>query len=858
MTRPSLLVTAILVLTSPSNAAVDRVVPVVLDVTTANARYTTELALTNRAGRPVSFSARYQASLGSREGSGTVADVLSAGQQLVVPDALAWLRRKGLAIPAPEQQLQQGGVLALSFPDAADDEIAVTARTASPVTAPHPVGRAGLAYGAVAVAAAAGESSGPLTLFGIRESSKERTNLAVFNTGAEPVTVRISVRSGEGNGTGRVVREAETLAPLGWTQLTRVLAGTGIVQGWATVERVSASGTFGAYAVVNDEATNDGSYLAPSSRAAVGRIVVPVLVETPQFRSELVLANAGTAPVTLRLTYRESLSAATASGGSVTLSLGATEQRILPEALAALRLAGLPLGPAGAAPYAGALVVEAVSGSLSGVWAGARTSAPSPGGGEFGLFTPGIAPDEMAEGAALLGGLRADGENRTNLALVHGGLSGEGPLTLRVSFLDGAGGARVGAPETVTLQPGEWRQLSDPLRSRGIDSGWAEVERLSGSSRWLAYAVVNDGSVPGSRTGDGAYVPMQRLGLSAAGSLVHSGVFRLEGSEEGEFGRLGYSEGVVALDGAGRIWVSGHTYADLFAPFPIPSTLGATLEDAPVSRQAGPWQDLTKGVQKQIPEDRNVRGLLRVGAGWLYTVQEYYNGDGSHDPSLGYDGLGLWRTTHHSQSTAGFLAEIHPDWKGRLGAEWIAGLAGTTIHQEASHGPVAHGFSFDPARPPAPGGTVATKRLAFYPLGQEHPDFTTVSSIRGAAFTRRAVYFFGTKGLGAHWYGEVSEGGRTDPCSEGKGYHAEARSAWVWVVDPEELARVAAGGADSRVPTIRSESLDGLLGLSGPCPAILGASHDLAAGRVYLTTPDVSAESGEPQPAIHVLATKDP
>ena len=102
----------------------------------------------------------------------------------------------------------------------------------------------------------------------------------------------------------------------------------------------------------------------------------------------------------------------------------------------------------------------------------------------------------------------------------------------------------------------------------------------------------------------------------------------------------------------------------------------------------------------------------------------------------------------------------------------------------------------------------------------------------------------------------MSEGGKSDPCAEGKGYHAEGRATWLWVVDPREIERVNAAGGDPRIPTIRSESLDALLGLTGPCPAILGATHDVGTGLVYVSTPDQERESGEPQPAIHVLATR--
>jgi hypothetical protein len=114
-----------------------------------------------------------------------------------------------------------------------------------------------------------------------------------------------------------------------------------------------------------------------------------------------------------------------------------------------------------------------------------------------------------------------------------------------------------------------------------------------------------------------------------------------------------------------------------------------------------------------------------------------------------------------------------------------------------------------------------------------------------------ALYLFGTRGLGHHWYGEPDAEGN-DPCGSGKGYHAEGRASWVWIIDPADLEAVRAGG-DSRVPTVYSGSLDDLLGLSGPCTSIDGAAYDRAAGLVYLSTDDFAHDGMEPQPAIHVL-----
>jgi hypothetical protein len=338
--------------------------------------------------------------------------------------------------------------------------------------------------------------------------------------------------------------------------------------------------------------------------------------------------------------------------------------------------------------------------------------------------------------------------------------------------------------------------------------------------------------------------------------LEYLGAFRLKGMDEGNDKRLGYSEGVVALDEKGNLWVASHTYVDYFAPFKVPATLGADLASAPVVDQGSSWVDLTQGVQEQIAANRNVRGLLRVGSGWLYTVQEYYNGDSSHDPVLGYEANGLWKTTHHSQATAGYLAEIHEHWKPRLGASFICGLAGTTNHQQASHGPVAHAFDLDPAKMPAKDGTVPTERLLFYPLGEAHTDFTDVSAIRGAAFTKRALYLFGTKGLGAHWYGEPDVGNNHDKCGGGKGYHAEDRTTWVWIIDPADLEQVAKNGSSAKIAPVFSGAMNTLLGITASCGAIRGASYDHAAGRVYLSTQDFAQGSGEPQPAIHVLGVK--
>ena len=102
-----------------------------------------------------------------------------------------------------------------------------------------------------------------------------------------------------------------------------------------------------------------------------------------------------------------------------------------------------------------------------------------------------------------MNGLQQNDVQRSNLAVVNRGDAGDS-ITLRVTYY-GADGSVLSNPDTATLAPGEWRQFNRPLASRGAAAGFAKVERLSGSSRWAAYGVLND-----QHNSDGSYIPMSR------------------------------------------------------------------------------------------------------------------------------------------------------------------------------------------------------------------------------------------------------------------------------------------------------------------------------------------------------------
>ena len=487
------------VLPAPGKAS--RFVPVVLDVISGTAHFTTELSLTNRGTKAAAVSIFYSASLGS--GTGTVNDTLPAGKQLVIPDVIAYLRQKGLSIPTSGPQV---GTLLVRFDGvSAPNVVAGVARTTSVTEAPQPAGSAGLAYTAIDPVADA--STAPLWVYGLRQNATDRSNLAVYNPGSDPVTVKVTAFSGDGQSS--VIAAAEVLPAYGWKQYNGVMAGVGNGTGYASVERVSSTGAFGTYGVINDNGTNDGSWVLPVSVTSESSYLnVSTLVETPTFVTELVLSNRRTVATTFALTYAESLNPSGGAGGTVNVTLQAGEQRIIPGAIAFLRQSGAALGPAGQA-YAGFLRVVVPGPLVSDVFAGARTASPSPAGGQFGLFYGGDTPGFEALGQAWIYGLRSDSNNRSNVAILNVAPPGTASVTLSLQAYDGDGaGAAAGSAESKTLAPGGWFQFNNFLATKGISNGWVKVTSTAGTAPWIAYGVINDGGQPGQRTGDGAFIPM--------------------------------------------------------------------------------------------------------------------------------------------------------------------------------------------------------------------------------------------------------------------------------------------------------------------------------------------------------------
>ena len=203
---------------------------------------------------------------------------------------------------------------------------------------------------------------------GLRQDAKDRSNLALLNVGgldAGIVKLRVTVYPSSPSQGYPVSLPAETLPPGGFKQLSGVLGLAGYSAGWVTVDRSSGTAPFYAYGVVNDQASSDGSYVEPVDETdTLGQktLVVPVVVESGPFTSELVLTNPVGFERNLTLTFVAD--GITTSGGAVTTSLAlpGTTQIVIEGIVDWLRqrTTGLPpkgTGIAGALFVAGAIVV---------------------------------------------------------------------------------------------------------------------------------------------------------------------------------------------------------------------------------------------------------------------------------------------------------------------------------------------------------------------------------------------------------------------------------------------------------------------------------------------------------------------
>ena len=475
-------------------------VPVILSAAGRNRSFfTSELTLTNRGEREATVDYVYTAHIG--EGSGRASEVLEAGRQKIQTDALGYLI--GLGVPIPETG-NRIGTLRVEVP--LGSEVEAVVRTTTVV----PDGRAGLAYLGVA------EEEGfeePVYLCGLRQNSRDRSNLAFQNMGAPEegaITLRATVYSGEASDTSPRVLEDITLEPGGFHQYSPVLGS--VANGYVKVERVEGEAPFYAYGVINDQANSDGSFVFPvtaSSLEGKRGQTLPVIVETSEFRSELTVTNFSEEARALDFRFVSEQIKTDDNTASFSMTLEAGGQAIVPEVVEELRRQGVAGMGSTRGFYAGPLFVEAGDGDMSGIVVGARTGSEG-GGGSYSVFYNAVPAGKAFAKEAWVDGLQQNEENRSNLALVNTGEVDGSASVFHLEIYDGETGLLV---ETVVTRPvpaRRWHQINGILGSYASSEtrqGYIRIEKVSGENPFLAYGVVNDGGAPGERSGDGAYVP---------------------------------------------------------------------------------------------------------------------------------------------------------------------------------------------------------------------------------------------------------------------------------------------------------------------------------------------------------------
>ena len=409
-------------------------VPVILSSAGRNnSFFTSEMTLTNRGSLRAYLTYTYTAHIGG--GSGVAYDSLAPGQQKIIPNAIEYLKNRGVPIPDTGNRI---GTLRVEFRGFSSSEVGVMVRTTTTV----PEGRAGLAYPGVAAEAGFEEA---VYLCGLRQNAQDRSNVAFQNMGTAeegPITLRTSIFSGDPASPGSHVLEDVTLAPGGFYQYSGLLEMAGFTNGYVKVERVSGTAPFYAYGVINDQVNSDGSFVFPvtaSSLMGTTGQTLPVIVETGVFTSELMVTNFSDVAKTVTFRFRADAVQTPDKTATIEWTFHPGQQVIVPNVVEMMRQMGTPgIGPSGQT-FAGALFATVASGDMSGIVIGARTSAPG-GEGQYGVFYNAVPYGGAFGESAWVEALQQNEENRSNLALVNTGEVDGSPSVFQLDIYDGGDG----------------------------------------------------------------------------------------------------------------------------------------------------------------------------------------------------------------------------------------------------------------------------------------------------------------------------------------------------------------------------------------------------------------------------------
>jgi hypothetical protein len=237
-----------------------------LPVVVEGGGFDSELVLTNWSPKPVKMNLSFVSDSVQAAGNAVgFSRTLQAGEQVIVPSFVQFLRENGLGSELPSGPTYAGPLFATTE-EGDVSGVFLGARTATA----GPPGQFGVFYTAVPNGLASTDTA---WLYGLQQNDENRTNLAIVNTGevnGEPDLFRIEFFDGE---TGLQVNTVEGImvSARRWAQIGAVLSlhAPAVSQGYARVTRVSGNNPFITYAVINDGAfpgqrSGDGAFVASS------------------------------------------------------------------------------------------------------------------------------------------------------------------------------------------------------------------------------------------------------------------------------------------------------------------------------------------------------------------------------------------------------------------------------------------------------------------------------------------------------------------------------------------------------------------------------------------------------------------
>ena len=283
-------------------------------------------------------------------------------------------------------------------------------------------------------------------------------------------------------------------------QFTQVDPEPAFADGAITCGASDASDDLLPYTVRNDDRTQDGLVVQAEPRwVTPGRatVFVPAAISVTNGRAELrtelaVAADGLRADVPITVRFR-GLAGGKDVDATVRLTIPADGVLRADDVGAWLSANGIAVGPDA---FDGTLTIEPeedATGTRLVAYAAVLARPPS-ATGDYSTSVPVFPEAEWATSEAVVPGLLENAAFRSNLAVANPEPPGGPPVTLSATVRYDSGSV-AGELPSITLRPGERRQLNQVLRLAGAaGSGWVSLKRVSGAGRFVAYGVVNDNS----------------------------------------------------------------------------------------------------------------------------------------------------------------------------------------------------------------------------------------------------------------------------------------------------------------------------------------------------------------------------